>query len=228
MSPNQFKIYPFILLLIGLTGCQSNSVKDIDNNKYKTVKIGTQIWMSEDLKTTRYNDGTAIPIVTNYDSWADLTTAAYCWYNNDSTNKEVYGALYNWYAVNTNKLCPEGWHVPTDEEWNELMTSFGELGFVGGTLKEAGTTHWRNPNTGATNESGFTALPGGYRSYNGTFNLLRAYGYWWSSTESSWWKSTKGLPSIVFHRNMQYDNAELIRYVSEKSNGFCVRCIMDY
>lgn len=148
---------------MGLVGCQTNSVKDIDGNKYKTIKIGTQIWLSENLKTTTYNDGTAIPLVKNYDAWAELSTQAYCWYNNDSTNKEVYGALYNWYAVNTKKLCPEGWHVPSDEEWTELRTYLGDKGNAGLALKESGTSHWKSPNSDASNTTGFTGLPGGYR-----------------------------------------------------------------
>ena len=117
--------------------------------------------------------------------------------------------------------------MPSDEEWNELEKSFGELGIAGGALKETGTEHWRNPNTGATNESGFSALPGGYRSYNGTFNLLRAYGYWWSSTESNWWSSIQDRQDIIFYRDMRYDDSNLNRYVAIKTNGFCVRCLKD-
>ncbi len=227
MNPVRSNKFPVILLLIGLTGCQINTVKDIDGNKYKTIKIGTQIWMAEDLKTTRYNDGTTIPVVTNYDDWAALSTPACCWYNNDSANNETYGILYNWYAVNTNKLCPEGWHVPTDEEWNELLKYIRESGSAGGALKEAGTSHWRSPNTGATNESGFTALPGGYRSYNGTFNLLRARSYWWSSTESNWWSLGDSSLTIAFYRYIHYNENNIYRYVGEKSNGLYVRCLMD-
>jgi uncharacterized protein (TIGR02145 family) len=227
MQPIQLKIFPVVLLVIGLTGCQSNSVKDIDGNKYRTIKIGTQVWMSQNLKTTRYNDGTAIPLVIKYDDWAALTTPAYCWYNNDSVNKEVYGALYNWYAVNTKKLCPEGWHVPTDEEWNELRTNLGDIGNAGKALKESGTIHWKSPNSDASNTSGFTALPGGYRDYKGPFNLLRTDGYWWSSTESHWWSSPESSPTISFYRNLRYDDHDLYRNVCDKSFGFCVRCLMD-
>lgn len=216
-----------IMLLIGLAGCQTNYVKDIEGNKYRTVTIGTQIWMAENLKTTRYNDGTLIPHVTKNDNWAALTSPAYCWYNNDSTNQEEYGALYNWYTVNTDKLCPEGWHVPTDEEWNILMSNFGDSGIAGGALKETGTLHWKSPNTGATNESGFTALPGGYRSYKGTCNLLRAYGFWWSSTASAWYNTRDNPPTTVIFRSMRYKTSNLFRHISEQSNGFCVRCIMD-
>ncbi len=219
------KLFPFILIVTGSVGCQTNTVKDMDGNKYKTVKIGTQVWMSENLKTTRYNDGTAIPVVQKYDDWAALTTPACCWYGNDSTWKELYGALYNWYAVNTNKLCPDGWHVPTDEEWNELRDCLGNNGNAGDALKESGTIHWRSPNSDATNSSGFNALPGGYRDMNGPFNLIRADGYWWSSTESSWYVPPGSQSTISFYRNLQYDNHDLYRNVADKSFGFCVRCL---
>ena len=115
------------------------------------------------LKTTKYNDGTSIPNVTNDTSWSNLTTGAYCWYNNDVSYKNPYGALYNWYAVNTGKLAPKGWHVPSDAEWTTLITYLGGESIAGGKLKEAGTTHWLSPNTEATNSTGFSALPGGRR-----------------------------------------------------------------
>ena len=216
------------IILMGLVSCESDKLQDVDGNKYITIAVGSQVWMAGDLKTTRFNDGTPIPQVTKNDEWADLASPAFSWYNNDSTHKEDYGALYNWYAVSTGKLCPEGWHVPSDEEWNELVSGFGGLQNAGGALKETGNAHWRNPNTGAADEIGFTALPGGYRSYNGTFNLLRASGYWWSSTETNWYGSgADGKPSTVIFWNIRYKSNELFRFVSEKGNGFCVRCVMD-
>ena len=157
----------FILLI---SSCSNNNIvnpaptpltaTDIDGNVYHTVTIGTQIWMVENLKTTRYNDGSPIPFVTDSSSWSNLTTPGYCWYNNDTTNKNTYGALYNWFAVNTGKLAPTGWHVPTDDEWTTLTTYLGGESIAGGKLKETGTTHWRTPNAGATNEIGFTASSG--------------------------------------------------------------------
>jgi uncharacterized protein (TIGR02145 family) len=150
-------------------------VKDIDNNRYEIVTIGTQTWMGENLKTTRYNDGSVIPLITDDNTaWETASTngaPAYTWYNNDASNLITYGALYNWYAIDTlsngNKnVCPTGWHVPTDVEWTTLTTYLG----AGGKMKEAGLAHWTTPNTGATNESGFAGLPGGYRGTNGTFN----------------------------------------------------------
>ena len=227
MHTIQFRLFPFILLLLGLVGCQTNSVKDIDGNKYKTIKIGTQTWLSENLKTTTYNDGTAIPRVKSYDAWAELSTPAYCWYSNDSANKEDYGALYNWYAVNTKKLCPEGWHVPSDEEWTELRTYLGDKGNAGNALKESGTSHWKSPNSDASNTTGFTGLPGGYRDYKGPFNLLLRDAYWWSSTESYRYVPIDSASSIYFYRNLRYDDSDLFRNITDKSFGLCVRCLMD-
>ena len=158
-------LFPIAVVLIGFAGCRSSSIKDIEGNVYKTIAIGKQVWMTENLKTTKFNDGTSIPMVTENEAWIKLTTPAYSWYNNDSTaNKNTYGALYNWYTVKTNKLCPAGWHVPTDAEWVALITYLEGFTVAGGKMKEKGIEHWKSPNEGATNETGFTALPGGYRS----------------------------------------------------------------
>jgi uncharacterized protein (TIGR02145 family) len=219
MNLTKAKLFIAALLLTGLTGCRTNSLKDIDGNVYKTVTVGSQVWMASDLKTTRYNDGTPIPLVTDYDAWAVLSTPAYSWYNNEITNRESYGALYNYFAVNTNKLCPKGWHVPSDEEWTTLRTNLGGLLLAGGKLKEEGTVHWKSPNASATNESGFTALPGGFRSYNGSFNYMGISGYWWSSTTSS--------PSTVYFWNLRYKYGYVYKSVSNMTNGFCIRCMMD-
>jgi uncharacterized protein (TIGR02145 family) len=223
-----FRIFTFIVMLSALVGCRSRSVKDVDGNRYATVRIGDQTWMAENLRTTRYNDGTPLPLVTKYDSWVELSGSAYCWYNNDSVNGETYGALYNWYAVESNKLCPAGWHVPTDDEWKELRIFLVEEGNAGDALKEKGTEHWKSPNEGANNSTGFTGLPGGYRSFDGTFNLLRSDGFWWSSTESVWYRESPDSPvMLAFHRNLRYDGHDLFRYANSKSDGISVRCIKD-
>ena len=156
-------------------------IRDIDGNAYSAVTIGTQVWMVQNLKTTKYNDGTSIPLVTDPTAWT-LGTDEYCWYNNNAKNKTPYGALYSWYAVNTGKLAPAGWHVATDAEWAVLVAYLGGDNSAGGPLKEAGTTHWASPNAGATNSSEFSALPGGVRSGDGTFADSSGWGYWWSST----------------------------------------------
>jgi uncharacterized protein (TIGR02145 family) len=143
------------------------TVTDIDGNAYNIVTIGGQAWMKENLKVTKYKDGTTIPLVTATGAWVALTTPGYSFYNNSVTGG-VYGALYNWYTVNTGKLCPTGWHVPSTTEWTTLETFLGGASVAGGKLKETGTSKWFSPNTGATNETGFTALPGGARNYLGT------------------------------------------------------------
>ena len=194
-------------------------IKDIDGNVYKTVTIGTQIWMAENLKTIKYNDGTVIPLVTDGAGWAALTTPAYCWFNNDeSTYKAAYGALYNWYTVNTGTLCPTGWHVPSDAEWTTLTTYLGES-VAGGKLKEAGTTHWASPNTGATNETGYTALPGGYRCSCAAFYSIGYFGFWWSATEN--------VVAYALIRGLYYSNSDVYRNYNYKKSGFSVRCLRD-
>jgi uncharacterized protein (TIGR02145 family) len=177
--------------------------------------------MIENLKTTKFNDNTTIPYVTDSTDWSNLTTPGYCWYANDaSTYKATYGALFNWFAVNTGKLCPTGWHVPTDTEWTTLTNYLGGESIAGGKLKETVSTHWRIPNAGATNESGFTALPGGHRDINGTFSVIGDDGYWWSVTEY-------GSTGKVWYRNMNYNYAGVVRVSNNKKNGHSVRCLKD-
>jgi uncharacterized protein (TIGR02145 family) len=194
------------------------TVTDIDGNVYKTVTIGSQCWLRENLKTTKYNDGTAIPMVTDNTVWSNLSTPGYCWYNNDAvTNKSTYGALYNWYTVNTGKLCPTGWHIPADAEWTVLTTYLGGESVAGGKLKETGTSHWLSPNTGATNTTGFTAVPGSYRYFNGTFFNFGIFGYWWSSTEVT---STEAMYHV-----MRNDDTVAQSVYNYKQDGISVRCV---
>jgi uncharacterized protein (TIGR02145 family) len=172
-----------------------DGVIDADGNVYNVVVIGTQTWMRENLKTTKYNDQTVIPPVTNSSTWANMTSPAYCWYNNSIDYKDPYGALYNWHTVNTGKLCPTGWHVPTNAENDILFSYLGGAETAGNKLKEAGIEHWLTPNTGATNSSGFTALPAGVRETNGTFYYLGQTAAYWASDVGSgtfagyWWLS---------------------------------------
>jgi len=198
------------------------TVTDIDGNIYHAVVIGTQTWMLENLKTTKYHDGTVISNITDNTTWTN-TGAAYCWYNNDVANKAIYGALYNWYAVdpssNGNKsICPNGWHVPTDAEWIILTNFLGGETFASGKMKEIGTTHWTSPNTEADNSSGFTALPGGSRNYvDGLFNNLGSYGNLWSSIASD--------ASNAWFRYLRYYDAYAVRIDNNKKNGHSVRCL---
>ncbi|NJK98749.1 MAG: hypothetical protein HC905_30955 [Bacteroidales bacterium] len=204
------------------SGVSYGTMTDQDGNVYKTVTIGTQTWMAENLRTTKYNDGTAIPNVTGNEEWSGLTTGAYCNFNNTSNTDTIatYGRLYNWYAVNTGKLCPTGWHVPTDAEWTTLSDYLGgePLSDAGGLLKETGTTHWASPNTGATNETGFTALPGGYRYKDGTFVGIGGGGVWCSAT---------GLPIAPGAVTWVASNRNVYRSLYNKEVGFSVRCVRD-
>jgi uncharacterized protein (TIGR02145 family) len=207
----------------------SEGVKDIDNNRYDIITISTQTWMSENLKTTRYNDGTVIPLITAGTSWETVgnnTSPGYCWYNapNETSNLIAYGALYNWYAIdilsNGNKnVCPTGWHVPTDGEWTILTTYLGSASAAGGKMKEAGLAHWLSPNTGATNESGFAGLLGGFRYNSGTFYFIGSFGYWWSSSEYD--------TTNAWYRNLYNFDGNVYRYNYYKGSGFSVRCLRD-
>jgi uncharacterized protein (TIGR02145 family) len=229
----RFRFVVFLVLgyiLILTNSCKKEpmieygTIIDIDGNSYKTVKIGTQEWLAENLKTAKFNDGTYIPEVIIDSEWFNLTTPGYWWYFNDASNyKDTYGALYNWYAVGTGLLCPVGWHVPTDEEWGRLTTFLGGEDVAGGKLKETGTIHWKTPNYGATNETGFTALPGGCR-WKPFANDIGYYGAWWSSTEI--YDPDPTLQRSM-QRSMQYNGNGISRAPYEKTLGYSVRCLED-
>ncbi len=215
------KLVLVIVFLSGLTvsGLQAQTeltVKDTDGNKYKTVKIGKQVWLAENLKTTKYCDGTTISYLADTTQLLD-PVPSYFLYNNDSAYKSTYGLLYNWYVVNTGKLCPAGWHVPSHEEWSELATALGGEKVSGGKLKETGTIHWDNPNKGATNETGFTGLPGGYRSIFGSCEGKGSYGAWWSSTVYG--------DAGAYIRELSYDTGNLSWNVPAKNCDYPVRCL---
>jgi uncharacterized protein (TIGR02145 family) len=200
-----------------------SNVTDIDGNNYKTVKIGTQIWMSENLKTSRYRNGDVIPVVTDNTAWSGLTTGARSWYNNDSTLYEYpYGNLYNWYAASDNRnICPSGWHVPSDSEWTVLTDYLGGS-VAGGKMKSAGTAYWNSPNTGATNESGFSVLPGGYRNSDGSFDDVSYNAFFWSATEND------ADFSRALNRSLSLNHGYARRsFGNFKSFGASVRCLKD-
>jgi uncharacterized protein (TIGR02145 family) len=259
-------------------------LKDLDGNLYEVVKVGTQTWMAENLKTTKFNDSTDIPtlnkrmfeldntslsilekevndfktknplakefiifktenktvekvflndldmyleknpnvlqIFADNDDWAANYSPAYCWYKNDMINyKNPYGALYNWYAVNTGKLCPIGWHVPSDDDWQTLIDSLGGISLAGGKLKEFGTKYWKTPNKGATNSTGFSAVPGGFRNNLGEFFYIGKMGYWWSSTENN--------TNTAWSRNMGHIYGYVNNQPNKKQHGYSVRCLKD-
>jgi uncharacterized protein (TIGR02145 family) len=202
-------------------GLVPGTFTDFDGNVYHAVVIGTQTWMVENLKTTHYRNGAAITNVTIRTNWNKLTTEAYCWYNNDPSYKVHYGALYNWFAVNDSRnIAPPGWHVPTEAEWVTLSDYLGGTFYTSGKLKESGLTHWKTPNAGATNSSGFTGLPGGARGFNtGDFQQLYEFGYFWSNTMSN--------TGEAYNRHLYYNTNIFESSSSNPRSGNSVRCIRD-
>ena len=196
------------------------TMTDIDGNVYNAVTIGTQCWTQTNLNVSKYRNGDVIPQVTDPTQWENLTTGAWCYYENNTANGPVYGKLYNWYAVNDSRgLAPTGWHIPTDTEWTILTNYLGGVAVAGGKMKESGTAHWLSPNTAADNSSGFTALPGGYRKTFGEFAIMTANGYWWSSTES--------LAITAWTRTIGYSRANATKLGIHKKSGISVRCVKD-
>ena len=211
----------------------SATITDYDGNVYKTVTIGSQVWMAENLKTTKYANGTTIPLINTNSKWDALTSTAkaYCWHSDNIANKVTYGALYTWTAamdgevsVTTNPsrvqgVCPTGWHLPSDGEWAQLSDYLGGTSVAGGKLKETGTTHWSTPNSGSTNEIGFTALPGGCRYEKGSFNIVGFSGSWWTATEND--------VTGAWYRILSYGNSNMNSFFNFKELGLSVRCVRD-
>jgi len=203
----------------GAGAISSSSCIDYNGNAYPTITIGTQVWMAENLRVKNYRNGDPIPNVPGK-AWETLTTGAYCWYDNDQSANAKYGALYNWYAVDDSRgLCPTGWHVPTDAEWTTFTTYLGGTTVAGGKMKSVSAL-WSSPNTDATNNSGFSGLPGGYRGGNdGSFDYLGGYGYFWSSSQIDTYNA--------WYRYLLYNYAYVGRNSYYKEGGFSVRCLKD-
>ena len=199
----------------------SANITDIDGNEYRSISIGSQTWFAENLKVTKFNDGTIIPNEPNDFSWRSVASPSYSWYNNDVINKNIYGALYNWYTINVGKLCPIGWHVSTDSDWTTLISYLGGETIAGTKLKEAGSVHWTSPNSNANNSSGFTALPGGIRYNTGTFSDINKYGLWWSNPENYAFSSCYRLMGSELNSVLKYGLAFYNQL------GLSVRCVKD-
>lgn len=201
----------------------AGTVTDIEGNIYNTVTIGTPVWMAENLSVTQYNNGDPIPNITDSTEWSNLTIGAYCDYENDSDNSNTYGRLYNWYAINDpRKICPEGWHVSTHIDWERIMAFLGGESGAGGRLKEGGYTHWPYPNAGATNSSGFTALPGGFRGSfisEGEFSDLLSRGYWWCTDVER--------VGFSWSTAMDFRDGGVESSIKSQISGFSVRCVRD-
>lgn len=225
----KIKISSFILsafILVSLImGCSKKDnppgpVTDIEGNIYKTVLVGNQVWMAENLRTSTLADGTEIPEVPDPVGWSELASPGLCWYNNDEVaNKDSYGALYNYYTVNSGKLCPADWHVPSRDEWLQMRDVLGDTLTGGGKLKEEGTLHWNSPNTGAVNSTGFTALPAGIRYFEGTFNSASFFTSFWSATESD--------NNNAWYMSLYYSDAAVVILNTSKKDGFSIRCVKD-
>lgn len=229
MKTKYFKFLFFLFCLRFALACSSDNTKinsttdealrptvPITNGE---VQIGTQIWMTRNLNVSRYRNGDPIPQVTDPTQWSNLTTGAWCYYNNNITNGYNYGKLYNWYAVNDQRgLAPTGYHVPSDAEWTVLTTFLGGATIAGGKMKAS--TSWFSPNTGATNSSGFTAIPGGKRGSFGPFSYIGYYGHWWTSSRDG------NTPNIII-RLLNYYDTNVYVLASNSENGYSVRCIKD-
>ena len=210
---------------------QPSAVNDMSSNETElsdvdgfvtasSVTIGTQRWMTKNLNVSRYRNGDKIPQVKDSLAWQSLTTGAWCYYKNDRANGAAYGKLYNWYAVHDPRgLAPVGWHIPSDAEFTTLSTFLGGDAVAGGKMKEAGTAHWFPPNTDATNSSGFTGLPGGYRNEYAIFGKDGIYNYWWSATEYN--------SIYAWNRYLYYGSGALTNSFERKTRGLSVRCIKD-
>ena len=189
------------------------------------IKICNQAWMIKNLDVSQYRNGDPIPEVTDSTEWANLTTGAWCYYDNNPENGATFGKLYNWYAVNDPRgLAPTGWHIPSDAEWEVLVKCLGDSSVAGGKLKDKGTFEdkkgiWQTPNTGATNTSNFTALPGGSRNSDTTLAIIRTGAYFWSTTDTT--------ETNAWFRQLSFDNAKIIRRESKKYYGYSVRCVRD-
>jgi uncharacterized protein (TIGR02145 family) len=202
-------------------GGSAGTLTDIDGNVYELVQIGNQIWMAENLKVKQYNDGTPIQEIANNTQWWNLPAneGAWCAYDNDAQLADLYGHLYNWGAVNSGKLCPSGWHIPTSTEWEVLFDFLGGESVAGGKMKT--TTGWFAPNTGATNESGFNGLPGGIRWYSsGVFTEL--------NESASWWTASPNNRNGYFDKVTLYNwSVAVDHFYTRPQMGQSCRCIKD-
>ena len=207
----------FTTVITGITG----SVSDVEGNTYGTIGIGYQYWITSNLRTTKLNDGTDIPKAEKDSLWNVLSTAGFSWYDNDSlfAEQNAYGALYNWPAAVTGKLCPTGWHVPTEADVSELLDYLDGSSVAGGKLKASGTSQWASPNTDATNEVGFSALPAGKRNTDGLFDFV--------AIEANWWTMSDYSTHTASYYYIQYNYGNAYQAHANKRTGLSVRCVKD-
>lgn len=207
-----------------IQGCSHQTIgpviMDFDGNKYLTVNLGSQQWMSENLRATHYQNGDPLELVSDHSLWPNLKSGAYCDYNNDSSEIDKFGRLYNWYIImDEHEICPVGWHVPTDSDWLQLEEFLGDKKTAGGKLKESGTENWKAPNLKATNEYRFGALPAGFRHQSGNYYLKGKNACFWTSTETD--------STSAWYRDLDSDDAEIGKLNNFKSSGLSIRCVRD-
>ncbi len=213
-------LFSIVLAIFVFSLIKAQTVKDIDSNVYNTVTLGNQVWMKENLKVTHYQNGDPIPNVKDNGEWNKLLSGAYCDYDNDASNGKKYGHLYNWYAVvDSRNICPTGWHMPNDFEWIMLLNYLGGDKTAGGDMKQKKYKTWKRPNVGATNSSGFTGLASGYRNDDGVFYNISIYCDWWSTKENK--------VDDAWHVGLGYDYEKIYKYITNKKNGFSIRCLKD-
>lgn len=204
-------------------------IKDVDGNIYKTIQIGSQTWMAENLKTTKYQNGAPVAYIKDAKKWNKDTSGGWCYYNNDPSLNISYGKLYNWFVVENEKnICPTGWHIPSDEDWNTLIGYLdydflpdaieSQSSVAGDQLKSTGNTFWKYSNEG-TNTSGFSAIPGAYRTSDGGFTVFNKEGYWWSSTPA--------YTNFAWYRSLHNKSSSVYRNYLNKTAGFSIRCVKD-
>ena len=219
----QLSTLSFCLFIVTISSAQSAGIGITPaTTSYPSVTICCQTWMSKNLDVTKYRNGDPIPQVTNGAAWRALTTGAWCYLNNDPAMGAIYGKLYNWYAVNDPRgLAPAGWHIPIDFEWTTLSKCLGGKSVAGAAMKESGTAHWVPTNTGATNSSGFTGLPGGYRNIGGVFYRIGKGGYFWSATATDYRPDFSWLSTLDFSNNIH------LMGMNNRQDGYSVRCVKD-
>ena len=228
---NILDVVQLVNIILGVT---QNTINDIDGNVYETIQIGEQLWMAENLKVTHYNNGDEIPTGYSASEWAAIWDDAYAVYDDDPSNAEIYGNLYNYYTVDDSRgICPENYHIPTDDEWYALLEYLGGAPsgagenwlIAGGKMKDVGTIEngdglWHTPNEGATNESGFTAIPAGFRLYDGQYYERGYYSIYWSSTAEYY-------SDAFFMWYLLHDDSKLFRGLFDSQTGLSVRCLKD-
>lgn len=195
------------------------SAKDVDGNIYESVVIGTQTWLTENLKSTRYDDATEIKEMKDNGEWAKATAPGFCWYNNDAANKDEYGALYNWHVIKNGNICPKGWHVPTDAEWTTLETFVGGSAQAALMLKEKGTQHWKSTSDAVGDTYNFSAIAAGFRNSDGNFT--------YQLSDCCFWTATPSTPTYAHNRSFSYYDKGINSRDIQRTNGYSIRCVKD-